>query len=322
MIHQALHYGRRKPKNAPAIHLRSILRTTQVPVHPAMVDYLQRLVAWLMLGNNLAGDCVAVTWANVRRLVTYVLTGHESYPTLAQVWQFYKTQNPNFDPNGDPNVNGPGSQADGGMDIQTALEYLVKVGGPDGVKAVAFAKVDHTNRDEVQAAIAIFGYVWVGINVTAANEQQFPNQPWDYVPGSPDEGGHSIITGGYLGKPNADMTFITWAQEQYFTDSFWANQVEEAWVAIWPEHLGTASFEAGVDGEALAAAYQELTGRPFPAPTPAPTPTPSPSPTPTPDSGLTINITDSVIVERLEHVSRGSNVDTWATHHFHSYFRI
>jgi hypothetical protein len=316
VIQQNLHYGRRKPKNSPAIPLRAILRTTEIPPHPAMVDYLQRLFAWLMLGNNIAGDCVAVTWANVRRLVTYVLGGVESYPTIDQVWQLYKTQNPDFDPNG--GSNGPGSNADGGMVIQTVLEHLVKNGGPDGVKAVAFAKVDHTNFDEVKAAIAIFGYVWVGVDVSAANERQFPNQPWDHVPGSPNEGGHSIIAGGYLGKPTADMTFITWAQEQYFTDSFWANQVEEAWVVIWPEHLGTASFDAGIDAEALADAYTAITSRPFPAPIPAPQPAP-PAPV---EDGLTINVNDQQVTEHLTHVSRSAGLDAWAEHHFRSYFNI
>lgn len=42
--------------------------------------------------------------------------------------------------------------------------------------------------------------------------------------------------------------------------------VEEAWVAIWPEHLGTNGFEQGVDQAELAAAYQALTGSALPIP--------------------------------------------------------
>ena len=64
----SLAYGRRPPKNTPAIRLRSILRTEAVPNHPSVVDYLSHLSNWQMLGNDSAGDCVAVTWANVRRL--------------------------------------------------------------------------------------------------------------------------------------------------------------------------------------------------------------------------------------------------------------
>ena len=52
---------------------------------------------------------MAVTWANVRRLVTAVLST-ENYPTLAEVYAFYETQNPGF------------PQQDDGMDIQTGLQ--------------------------------------------------------------------------------------------------------------------------------------------------------------------------------------------------------
>lgn len=277
-------FGRRAPSRRPALALSRAL-TGKIPAHPTAADYLARLAAWQMLGNDVAGDCVAVTWANVRRLVTSI-AGAENYPSQDEVWAIYKTQNPGFDPNGDPNVNGPGSTADGGMDIQTLLEYLVKRGD-----VLAFAKVDPTSPDEVKAAIAIFGFVWTGIVVQAANQNDFADgQPWDYHRSSPDEGGHSVITGGYgAGGPGplgGDERFITWAEETSFTDAYWRRKVEEAWVVIFPEHLTHPAFLAGVDLAALAADYTALTGKPFPAvipPTPAPVPSPPPAPAPATD---------------------------------------
>ena len=261
-------YGRRPPKNAPALSFGSFL-SSAAPAHPQQEDYLAKLTGWQMLGNDVAGDCNAVTWANTRRLVTATLTT-EYYPTQAQVWQFYKTQNPGFDPNGTSDTNGPGSSDDQGMDIQTGLEYLHTTGGPDGVKAVAFAKVDHTNIGEVEAALAIFGALWLGIQVLDANQQQFAKgQAWTDVPGSPIDGGHAILGGGYL---TADVKFITWAKETEFARSFWNgvvqgnSLVEEAWAVIWPEHLGTTAFEQGVDQAQLAADYQALTGQPLTLP--------------------------------------------------------
>ncbi len=121
-------------------------------------------------------NCVAVTWANTRRLVTSYLSS-ENYPPLDQVLAFYKTQNPGF------------PAEDNGMDIQVGLQYLVSSGGPDGVKALGFARVDYTNADEVKAAIAVFGSVWTGINVQQAQQAQFgAGQPWDWVAGSPLDG--------------------------------------------------------------------------------------------------------------------------------------
>ncbi|MYR84097.1 hypothetical protein GTY41_03840 [Streptomyces sp. SID685] len=293
MTSTTLKYGRRSPKRAPAIRFSRIF-TGQIPTHPVSIDHLGA-TGWEMLGNNIAGDCVAVTWANVRRLVTSV-AGVENYPSQDEVWAIYRTQNPDFDPNGDESSNGPGSDADRGMDIQTLLEYLVKHGGPDGTKALAFAKVDPANTEEVKAAIAIFGYVWTGITVQDANMTQFnAGRPWDYVARSADDGGHSVVTGGY-GTPGAgplggDERFITWATETSFTDKYWSHKVEEAWVVVWPEHLSHPAFLQGVDLAALAADYQAITGKPFPAvvppqPTPVPVPSPPPAPTSAPDPRL------------------------------------
>jgi len=258
-------YGRRPPKNAPALRLSRLLTGT-VPAHPAAADYLAVLGGgWQMLGNDRYGDCNAVTWANTRRLVTGTLAT-EAYPDQDQVYAFYKTQNPGF------------PAEDDGMDVQTGLEYLHASGGPDGARAVAFARVDHTDADQVKAAIAIFGSIWTGINVLAVNDQQFADdEPWDYSPASPVEGGHAIVTGGYGAEPgdtagrhprpphsggplSGDEKFITWAAETSFTDAFWTHQVEESWVVVWPEHLGTREFEAGIDQVQLAADYEAITG--------------------------------------------------------------
>jgi hypothetical protein len=295
-------YGRRAPKRARALQLKDYL-TGIVPSVPAAEDYLAQLNGgWQMLGNDSAGDCVAVTWANVRRLVTTLLAG-AYYPTLRQVWQVYQTQNPDFDPNGG-GATGPGSQYDQGMDIQTLLEYLVSTGGPDGVKALGFAQVDPGNPAEVKAAIALFGYVWTGISVLDQNMSEFnAGQPWDYSAGSPVDGGHSVVTGGY-GAPGAgplggDERFITWAAETSFTDAFWQHEVEEAWVVVWPEYLANKSFLAGVDMGMLAADFQEITGKPFPAAVTPPKPAPPvPSPAPVPGSTPPDIVTE--LVEKLE----------------------
>jgi hypothetical protein len=261
----AYKYGRRPPKNAPALQFSSFLRRAApgAPAYPPGEDYLAKLGGgWNMLGNDVAGDCNAVTWANMRRLVTATLAA-ENYPTQGQVWEFYQTQNPDFDPDGTATTNGPGSPADGGMDIQTGLEYLHASGGPDGVKVVAFAQVNHADLAEVRAALAIFGGLWLGIEVLDANQQEFADgQPWTDVHGSPVDGGHAILGGGY----EKGVKFITWAQETRFASSFWNGKVQgtplvsEAWAAIWPEQLGTAAFEQGVDQAQLAADYQALTG--------------------------------------------------------------
>jgi len=282
-------YGRRAPSRRRAIPFARIV-TGIVPGHPASADYAAALNGgWQMLGNDTAGVCGPVTWANFRRLVT-AIAGEEKYPGQEAVYELYRTQNPDFDPHGSADTNGPGSAADGGVDLQTLLEYLVKHGGPDGVKALAFARVNPSDPDEVKAAIAIFGAVWTGIVVQQANQDEFAEgKPWDYHRSSPDEGGHSVLTVGYApqgassGALGGDERFLTWAEETSFTDRYFGRKVEELYVVIWPEHLKHPNFLTGIDQAALAKAYEEITHRKFPvAPAPAPTPPPVPAPAPDP----------------------------------------
>lgn len=336
-------YGRRPAKRAPAIRFSAIRQGAPVTAPPA-VDYLAAMGGgWLMLGNGPddsvapgfpgCGDCVAVTWANIRRVISTVLGTSAAaahmlqaaspvpafYPPWSQVLAVYQTQNPQFDPAGDPSVNGPGSDADGGMDIQTLLEYLVRNPGPDGSKLVGFAAVDYTSAEEVRAAIAAGGVLWLGISVQAAQENQFAaGQPWDYAAGSPVEGGHSVVCGGYGtevagGTPAmaADEKFVTWAAETSFTDAFWQNEVEELWFPVWEEQLGTAEFQSGVDLAAFAAEYQAITGKPFPVTVPPVPVPPGPAPAPVPPSPAPVPVPS---VDAAD-VTLAQAVGDWPEHH-------
>ena len=85
-------FGRKPPKNAPSLLLADFLSGI-IPDHPLSEDYLKKLQNWQMLGNDRYGDCVAVTWANMRRLVTGVLALARTMPaweagllTTALLW--------------------------------------------------------------------------------------------------------------------------------------------------------------------------------------------------------------------------------------------
>jgi hypothetical protein len=232
----ALTYGRRPPKKAPAMRF-STFHTGQIPEPPAApAEHLGTL------GDCRVGDCNAVAWADTR-LVASALAGAAYHPTQEQVWDFYRTQNPGFDPGGTAGDNGPGSAADRGMELQTGLEYLRANDGPDGVRAVAFAQVDPANPKEVEAAIAIFGSLWLGILVERSD-----------VDGPP-----APVLG-------TDIAVVAWGPEAA-PPSFRSHTrngqrlVEEAWIVIWPEHLGRPAFLEGVDQAALRQAYRDLTGR-------------------------------------------------------------
>lgn len=251
--------GRRAPQPKPSLRLAQFV--AGVPDLPRRADYLRELDGgWAMLGNDIAGDCEAVRWANHRRLTTALLTGSESYPDQQAVWDLYRTQNPDFDPAGGP--HGPGSDADGGMETQTLLSYLHHVGGPDGVKAVAYARVDPMNEAEVDAAVGIFGAVWVDSLVQQAQMEQFrAGAPWDYVAGSPQLGGHATLGGGYsYGRLNS-IGSVTWADTVRMTDLYRQSCIDALWVVIWPEHLYDKAFRQGIDTSKLSDYFRAITGR-------------------------------------------------------------
>jgi hypothetical protein len=243
-----LKLGRRAPSNKPALHFGAMLR--QVPDHPLAVDHLRAVTNWRMLGNDRHFDCGPVAVANSRALITKALTGREAYPALSSVYDLYRRS-------GNPQFNPGTGEDDNGVDMQTMLGAVAH-GGIAGHKAVAFAKVNIADLDEVKAAIAIFGFVLLGVDLQHA---QATGSIWDYVPHSPEWGGHAILGANYTADGRDDVGGVSWAKVVGLTDAFWTHRAEEAWAVVWPEALSTHQFQQGIDTAALADAYQSLTGR-------------------------------------------------------------
>lgn len=286
---RGMRLGRRKPdRDRPVLRFAQFW-TGSTPVHPASVDHFATIADWGLYQNDRFGDCGPTSVANYRKLVTKLLTGTEVSPSQNDVFDLYRRSgNPNFSPTTGADDNG--------VDMAVMLDAVLK-GGIGGTKALAYAKVDVTNQDECEAAIAIFGGLLLGVDLNTAQQAQTDAKPplWDYKRSS-DWGGHAILAGKYTGS-NAvgvsDVSVISWALTVGTTDAFWTRQVEEAWVVIFPEHLGTTQFIQGIDTGSLNSAYQALTGKagPFPsspAPTPIPTPTPAPTPVPTASADATL----------------------------------
>jgi hypothetical protein len=258
--------------NRPVLHLSSFL-SGKVPAHPAAADHFAKVSNWGLWGNDQYGDCGPVSVGNQRLLTTEYLAT-ETTITEADVFDLYRRSgNDCFDPASDA--------CDNGVDMATMLQ-AVHTGGMAGVKCVAYAKVNVNKIDEVRAAIDIFGSVLFGVNLEVAQQTQTNSGIWDYSP-SGMWGGHAIVAGKYTSAAANDISVVTWAEVVGCTDAFLSHQLSECWVVIWPEQLGTAEFQQGINLAQLAADYKALTGSTLPTPTPTPTPTPSPSPSPSTD---------------------------------------
>lgn len=235
----------------PAISFSNIIPEAPVQSHydplvpPLTVDNLAPFKTWKKLGNDRYSDCVPVTWANMRRLVTSRLTGREAYPSMSQVMELYKNFNPEIG-------------QDDGAGIQDTLKYLVDHGGPDGVQAIAFAKVKVTQSlEDIRKALAIFGSIWIGISVYDPNRDEFDyRQPWTAQNEKGWEG-HSALVGGYTSDGN--LRIVTWGGVAQLTNECALSQIYEAWVVVWPEHLSSRRFMRGVDLTQLSREYEILT---------------------------------------------------------------
>jgi hypothetical protein len=287
-----------------ALMLRDVL-TGALPEHPATVDYLAG-ITFGMYNNDRWGDCGPTMIANNRRMVTYDLLGVMQAPSQDDVTDLYvRSTTPPFNP-----LTG---ENDNGVYLQEMLDQ-VHSGGIGGIRCVAFAKIDPGDQETLRAATAIFGAVLYGVDLQVAQQRQTDAGTWDYSP-SGEWGGHAVPGGAYRA---GRLKVITWAEAVEMTDTFVSHQVDEAWVAIWPEHFGSKAFLQGVNVSALAAAYTDVTGDPLPIP---PSPAPPTPPTPGPGAGFPVDLDPDVgpHVRRLAQ-ARGISDSAWVNNRLRKYF--
>lgn len=257
--------------NRKLLHLGRYL-TGQLPTHPSAVDYFTRVGKKWCLGRNTEyGTCGPTSLANLLLLVSTWLADTPIKVTDADIIDLYRRSgNPDFNP-----ATGAG---DNGVDMTVMLAEAVR-NGIGGYKPLAFAAVNGINPEEVWATGALFGGSLWGADLAVAQDQQTSSGTWDFVPSSQDWGGHAILAAGrytdVAGTTNDRTGLVSWQMELTATDAFITHQVRERYVVIWPWHLGSRTFLAGVNVTLLAADYQALTGREFPS---GPVPVPAPGP--------------------------------------------
>lgn len=203
-----------------------------------------------MDGNDLVGDCVVAGWDHFRQTVTGLLNTQKNF-TQDQIWAFYKTQNPLFDPNS--TTHGPGSPYDGGMSVQLFLEYLAT-----NKYILGFAKIDHTNESQMRAAIYLGLGIVTGVQLDKIQMQQYETGTWENIPGAEPDGGHCIPLIGYRMTPD-ESSCVTWGKIIQCTQNFITKQMDEAWFVLMQEHVDHPSFRNHFDLEGFAAAVSQIT---------------------------------------------------------------
>lgn len=252
------------------------LEAPVIPQHPIVDTWPLTSVTWPMDHNDTVGDCVVAGVDHALQAISVLLgTGRANW-TDAQMLKYYQTQNPGF-----RSWSDGGGANDQGMVIQDFLNYLVK----DGT-ILGFGLVDHTNEDEVKAALYLGLALVTGETLDVAQQTQ---QVWDYVKRSPVWGGHcttSVAYGDTSGSLSDLFKTITWGEALEATAAFLKNQISEVYFIIPADLAAHPAFRSGYDLASFGAAFTAITGKPFPVVTPTP-PTPTPPAPPTPGGGVT-----------------------------------
>jgi hypothetical protein len=228
----------RRPVKPPAErfaiqYVSSYLREPlPAPAYP--VDVSAGITDWGMLGNgpdptcttypNGVGDCTFAGRQHYRMAKAGAGGETEQWETSDQLVAEYLSYD---------------HGQDQGAQIADLLLFWYQAG-----TILAFAPVDHTSPEAVDAAMAAFHGAYVGVNLTDDADTLFgQGQPWTTANGEqPDPSdGHCIV------KVAADGsqldTWVTWGALQQSTLAWTAACLDEAWVVITAEDAAAANLD-------------------------------------------------------------------------------
>lgn len=247
-------YGRglKLGKRPGTVHDERTLRfaslvTPQLPPPTSTWRIAKAFHGWPMYANDELGDCGSVS-----------LNGHR---VIAQEWSAGQS-----DPLGPPTVEQVVAayfRITGGVDsgiylidgLKDAKRFGVgreKDGTPHTI--AAYARVDHTDRDEVKAAARLFGGLYLGLALPEVAARELDEgAPWSATtgPGSGlySWGGHATWMIEY--DPRR-VKVATWGAEQWMTWQWWATYVDEAWCVISEDQMNRLGrTPQGFDAAAL-----------------------------------------------------------------------
>lgn len=274
-------FGWRPPvAPVPCLRFRDYLRGAALPPAPGSVSYTSSASASLsnIYGNDTLGDCVIAALFHLLGVWTGNASGTPYVATLEQIIAMYSAIG-GYVP-GDPST-------DQGCDMETAMNWIVANGFPNGDRPLGRIAIDATNFVEVCTAIWLFEGIDLGMSLPDAWISPFPSGngfTWD-VAGAPNpQNGHSIMAAGY---DQTDVTIDTWGLLGKLTMAALAEYaiarnggVLYALLSLDMIAKGASKAPNGFDAATLISDFDAMGGSvPLPAPAPVPPPTPGVAPT-------------------------------------------
>ena len=211
--------------------------TPSLPPSPVSVDWTKGITNWGMMLNDKLGDCtiagcghaVQVWSANSYQEITVpdsiILSAYES-------WDGYNPSDPDTDR--------------GGIELDVLAAWRKNGLGPHAL--YAFADPSVSNLEEIRQSIALFGGVYIGVNLPASAQDQNewsvsdPSLTGDSAPGS--WGGHAVFVCAY---DTDSFTCVTWGGLMKMTVGFWKAYVDEAHALLGFDWLSSKGSPSGFD---------------------------------------------------------------------------
>jgi hypothetical protein len=155
-------------------------------------------------------------------------------------WDAYNPSNPSSD--------------QGGVELDVLKEWRQSQNGFAGHPLFAFADPDPQDELHVRQAIALFGGLYVGLQLPISAQTQ---DVWDVASGLDGQpgswGGHCVFVPEYDANY---LTCITWGQLKKMTWAFWGTYCDEAHALLSPDWQPPGGF----DMAALQADLKQVVG--------------------------------------------------------------
>ena len=204
--------------------------TPALPPPPPAVTNSQGITSWGMMLNDTLGDCTIAGVGHAIQVWT-LSQGKEVTVPDSTVLQFYE-QWDGYNP------SNPASDQ-GGVELDVLNDW--RQNGFNGHPLLAFADPDTQDTLHVQQAIALFGGLYIGVQLPISAQTQ---DVWD-VDTSPNGkpgswGGHCVFVPDYDAN---GLTCITWGAPKKMTWGFWGTYCDEAHALLSPDWQPLAGFD-------------------------------------------------------------------------------
>ncbi|HEX4518234.1 MAG TPA: hypothetical protein VH063_01510 [Gaiellaceae bacterium] len=210
-----------------------------LPAPPPALDLSAAVADWPMYENDRIGDCTTAAAGHMIEAWTAAASGHATEVADRDVVSAFDAVK----------IVDPATGEEGAIELDVLK--LWRTAGIGGHLIGAFAAVAIGNRDLVLTGTALFGGLYLGLQLPLRAQEQ---SVWDWTgrldgPDAPGSwGGHAVDVVGY---DETGLTVVTWGALQRLTWSFWERYVDEAYCILSADFLQGGRSPAGFDLETL-----------------------------------------------------------------------